>query len=63
MRFIDAVAGVMARGGVPEDGDALAGQGERDSAVHRSGQPIARLPGAEDLLGVLDRYFDAYVGS
>ena len=53
------VAGVMPGGGVPQDGEALAGQGERDGAVHRGGEPTARLPGTEDLLGVRDRHFYA----
>jgi hypothetical protein len=40
---------------------APAGQGERKGAVHRCGQAVARLPGTEDLLGILDRYFDGLI--
>ena len=50
------VGGVVPGGGVPEDRDALAGEGERNGAVHRRGQPVAGLPGSEDLLGVFDRH-------
>ncbi len=56
------VAGMVPGGGIPEHGQALAGEGEWDCTVHRCGQPVARLPGAEDLLGVLDRHFDGPAG-
>jgi len=46
---------VVPGGGVPENRDALAGEGERDGAVHGGGQPVAGLPGAEDLLGIFYR--------
>jgi hypothetical protein len=56
------VIGMMPGGPVPQDGEALACQGERDGAVHRGCQPVAGLPGSEDLLGVFDGDLDGYVG-
>ncbi len=52
------VGGVVPGGGVPEHGQALAGRGELDGAVHGGGEAVAGLPGAEELLGVLDRDLD-----
>jgi hypothetical protein len=57
------VGGVVPGGGVLEDRDALAGQGEREGAVHRRGQPVAGLACAEDLLGVFDRDFDGLIAN
>jgi hypothetical protein len=51
-------AGVVAGGGVPEDGQGLAGQGEWDGGADRAGGAVAGLPGAEDLPGVLERDLD-----
>ena len=56
-----SVGGVVPGGGIPQRGQALAGQGERDGAVHCGGQPVAGLPGAEDLLGIFNRYFDGLI--
>jgi hypothetical protein len=39
-------------GGVPGDGDGLAGDLERDGALDGCGGAVAGLAGAEDLLGV-----------
>jgi hypothetical protein len=46
------VGGVVPRGGVPGDGDGLAGDLERDGALDGVGSPVAGLAGAEDLLAV-----------
>jgi len=48
----------MADGGVPADGDGLAGELERDGPLDRAGGAVAGLLGAEDLPGVLDRDLD-----
>ena len=52
---------VVADGGVPGDGDSLAGDLERDRALDGAGGPVAGLPGAEDLLGIFNRYFDGLI--
>src|SRR6266851_1707181 len=52
------VGGVVAGGGVPEDGEGLAGQGERDGGADRAGGAVAGLPGTEYLPGVLERDLD-----
>ena len=52
------VGGVVAGGGVPDDGQGLADQGERDGGPDRAGGAVAGLPGAEDLPGVLERDLD-----
>ncbi len=52
------VGGVVSRGGVPGDGEGLAGELEGDGAADRAREPVAGLPGAEDLLRVL--YRDLY---
>jgi len=49
------VGGVVADGGVPADGDGVAGELERDSPLDGTRRAVAGLPGAEDLVGVLDR--------
>ena len=49
------VGGVVPGGGVPGDGDGLAGDLERDGPLDGCGGAVAGLAGAEDLLGVLDR--------
>ena len=49
------VGGVVAGGGVPADGDGLAGELERDGPLDRAGGAVARLPGPEDLLAVFYR--------
>src|SRR5271155_3584822 len=56
---IGDVGGVVAGGGVPAGGDGLAGELERDGALGGGGGAVAGLPGAEDLLGLLDRDFDS----
>jgi hypothetical protein len=48
---------VVAGGGVPADGDRLAGEHERDGPLDSPGGAVAGLPGAEQLLRVLDRDF------
>ena len=53
------VGGVVADGGVPADGDGLAGEHERDRALDLAGGAVAGLAGAERLLRVLDRDFTA----
>ena len=55
------VGGVVTGGGVPEDGQGLAGQGERDGGADRAGGAVAGLPGAEDLLRILDRDLDGLI--
>ena len=52
------VGGVVSCGGVPGDGEGLAGELEGDGAADRAGEPVAGLPGAEDLLRVF--YRDLY---
>jgi len=52
------VGGVVPCGGVPGDGEGLAGELEGDGAADRAGEPVAGLPGAEDLLRVLYRYLN-----
>ncbi len=49
------VAGVVARGGVSDDRQGLADQGEGERAADCGGDPVAGLPGTEDLLGVFYR--------
>lgn len=49
------VGGVVSCGGVPGDGEGLAGELEGDGAADRAGEPVAGLPGAEELLGVFYR--------
>ena len=44
----------MAGGGVPGDGDGLAGELERDGPLDGAGGAVAGLAGAEDLLEVSD---------
>ena len=53
------VGGVVPGGGVPDDGQGLAGQGERDGGPDRAGGAVAGLPGTEDLPGILKRDLDA----
>jgi hypothetical protein len=52
------VGGVVAGGGVPGDGDGLAGELERDGALDGGSGAVAGLPGAEQLLGVFYRDFN-----
>ena len=54
--MILSVGGVVACGGVPGDGDGLAGELERDGALDGAGGAVAGLPGAEDLLAVFYRH-------
>ena len=56
------VGGVVAGGGVPADGDGLAGEHERDGALDGAGGAVAGLPGAEELLRVFYRDFDGPPG-
>jgi hypothetical protein len=56
------VGGVMPGGGVPAGGDRLASELERHGAFDRAGDPVASLPGAEDLLAIFDGDFDAPPG-
>ena len=51
------VGGVVAGGGVPGDGDRLAGERERAGALDGAGGSVAGLPGAEELLAVFYRHF------
>ena len=53
----------MPGGGVPGDGDSLAGDLEGDGALDGCGGAVAGLPGAEDLLGVFYRDFNGPPGS
>jgi hypothetical protein len=55
---IFGVGGVVPGGGVPAGGDGLAGELERDGPLDGAGGAAGGLPGAEDLVGVLDRDFD-----
>ena len=48
----------VAGGGVPGDGDRLAGELERDDAFDGAGGAVAGLPGTEDLLAVFYRDLD-----
>src|SRR5271156_1829491 len=52
------VGGVVPGGCVPADGEGLACEHERDGPLNRVGGPVAGLPGAEELLRVLDRDFN-----
>src|SRR5690348_13461321 len=52
------VGGVVPGGGVPGDGDRLAGELERDGAFYGTGGAVAGLPGAEDLFAVFYRDFN-----
>jgi hypothetical protein len=54
---------VVAGGGVPADRDCLAGEHERDGPLDRGRGAVAGLPGAEQLLRVLDRDFNCPSGS
>ena len=56
------VGGVVAGGGVPGDGDGLAGDLEREGPLDGSCGAVAGLAGAEDLLRVLDRDLDGPAG-
>src|SRR5690349_6051010 len=49
---------IVPGGGVPGDGDALAGELEGDGAAEGAGGAVAGLPGAEDLLGSFYRGLD-----
>src|SRR5260370_27584869 len=53
------VGGGRPRGGGAHRGDGLAGELERDGALHGAGRPVAGLPGPEDLLAVFYRDLDA----
>jgi hypothetical protein len=53
------VGGVVAGGGVPDGGDGLAGDLERDGPLDGTGGAVAGLPGAEDLLGIFCRDLSA----
>ena len=55
------VGGVVPGGGVPADGDGLAGDHERDGALDGGRGAVAGLPGAEELLRVFDRDFDGLI--
>ena len=48
--MVGHVTGMMPGDGVPQDGQALAGQGERESAVHLGGQPVAVLAAPKSCL-------------
>src|SRR5689334_5083060 len=52
------ISGVMARGGVPADGDGLAGEHERDGALDGCRGAVAGLSAAEQLLRVFYRDFN-----
>jgi hypothetical protein len=52
----------VAGGGVPGDGDGLAGELEGDGALDGGCGAVTGLAGAEDLLRVLDRDFNAPSG-
>src|SRR5262249_32944486 len=56
------VGGVVAGGGVPGDGDGLAGELERDGAADRVRGPGAGLAGAADLPAIFFRHFDGPSG-
>src|SRR6266568_2875992 len=56
------VGGVVTSGGVPADGDGLAGDLEWDGPLDRAGGAVARLPGPEDLLAVFYRDLDRPAG-
>ncbi len=49
------VCGAVPGGGVPADGEGLAGEHERDGALDRVGGAVAGLAGPEELLGVFYR--------
>jgi hypothetical protein len=52
---------VVAGGGVPADGQGLAGELERGRPLDGCRGAVAGLAGAEQLLGVLDRDFDGLI--
>src|SRR5215475_2482324 len=52
------VVGVVAGGGVPADGQGLAGQAERDGAFDGLGDAVVGLADAEQLFGVFDADLD-----
>src|SRR5215475_2695323 len=52
------VVGVVAGGGVPADGEGLAGQAERDGAFDGFGGAVVGLADAEELFGVFDADLD-----
>src|SRR5213078_543066 len=56
------VGGVVPGGGVPADGDGLAGEHERDGALDRAGGAVAGLAGPEELLRVFYRDFNSPSG-
>ncbi len=56
------VGGVVAGGGIPADGEGLAGQAERDGAFDGEFEPVAGLADAEDLFGVGDHDFHRPAG-
>jgi hypothetical protein len=51
-------AGWLPGGGVPADGEGLAGEHERDHALDRGRSAVTGLPGAGELLRILDRDFN-----
>jgi hypothetical protein len=53
-----ASAGWWPNGGVPADGEGLAGEHERDGPLDGSRGTVTGLPGAEQLFCVLDRDFN-----
>ena len=61
-------AGVEVGGGpagqvVPQDEDGQAGQAQGCGALDGGGEPVLGVARAEEVLAVLDRVFDGYVGS
>ena len=60
--MILSVGGVVAGGGVPGDGDGLAGELERDGPLDGAGGAVAGLACAEDLLAVFYRDLHAPPG-
>ena len=56
------IGGMVAGGGVPGDGDRLAGELERDGPLGGAGGAVAGLPGTEDLLAVFYRDLHAPPG-
>jgi hypothetical protein len=55
------VGRVVARGGVPADRECLAGELERDAALDGACGAVAGLPGAEQLLRILDGDLDGLI--
>jgi hypothetical protein len=51
------IGGMVAGGGVPGDGDGLAGELEGDSPFDGAGGAVAGLTGTKDLLAVFYRDF------